>query len=125
MLAQEIGSDETSVIPPELGPIAALCDGEVRYREEGNRRFVYMEGLRFFVEGVEKKMDALLCLNHENAGYPTRLYLPEKVRAGLNWNENAYFFARSWDTWSWSGVSPDLPPVEILAGHLQAFTRAI
>lgn len=125
MQVLEIGTDEMSALPPELVPIAALCDGEVCYRQEGSRRFVYMAGLRFLVEGLEVKMDALLCLNHDNAGYPTKLYLPEKVRTGLNWNENAYFFGRSWETFSWSGVTPDLTPVEILAGHLQAFTRAI
>lgn len=98
--------------------IASICDGEVSFKTDGGRNFIYMQGLRFLVSGVERTMDALLCLNHNNPSYPTKLYLTENVGVGLNWNESAYILARQWHTFSWSNVSPDQPVFEILAAHL-------
>lgn len=109
---------------PALEPIRATCSGAVTRREDGWRKIIHMERLRFFVNGAEKEMDALLVLNHNNASYPTKLYLAENVGGGVNWNENAYILARNWYTFSWSGVSPSLRPVEILAAHLAALNRA-
>lgn len=114
------GADEG---PGLLAPVEELCGGEVSFRAEGLRRFVYMEKLHFTVNGVPHVMDALLCLNHDNASYPTKLYLSQQLGSGLNWNENASFFGRAWYTWSWSGVVPEQPPIEILAQHLAAFER--
>ena len=108
-------------VEPELMPIAALCAGTVRYMEEGGLRYVHMEGLRFYVRGAEKQMDALLCLKYRNPSYPTKLYLPANLGLGLNWNETAYILGRPWFSWSWQGVSPNQPPLEILASHLAAF----
>jgi hypothetical protein len=108
-------------VEPELAPIAALCAGAVRYMEEGGRRYVYMEGLKFYVRGAERQMDALLCLNYPNNAYPTKLYLTANLGAGLNWNENAYILGKSWFSWSWRGVLPNQAPLAILAGHLEAF----
>lgn len=118
-------SEEAAVVPeePDLQPIAALCDGEVSRRTEGWRRLIYMQGLRFYVDGVEMKMDALLCLNHDNATYPTKLYLAEKVGTGLNWNETAYLLGRMWHTFSWSGVLAAQSPIEILAAHLAPLNK--
>jgi hypothetical protein len=124
MLTSEIGPDEASSVSRALGPIAALCEGDVSFREEGQRRLILMERLRLYVEGVETKVDALLILNHDNASYPTKLCLSERLRPGkVNWNESPYLLGRSWETFSWTGVSPDQSPIEILAGHLQAFTK--
>jgi hypothetical protein len=112
---------------PELAPIAALCAGRVRYMEEGGRRYVLMEGLRFLARGDQKEMVALLCLNYPNGSYPTKLYLPERLNlppkngVTLNWNETAYILARHWFTWSWNNVHPNQEPVAILAEHLRAF----
>lgn len=108
-------------LPQELVPIARLCSGQVCYMSEATRRYVYLEGLHFLARGVEQHMDALLCLNYPNPAYPTKLYLPTKLGLGLNWNEDAYLFAKQWFTWSWRGVSPDPTPIQILAGHLEAF----
>lgn len=105
----------------KLSAIAALCAGSVRYMTEADRRYIHMEGLRFLVRGVEKQMDALLCLNYPNGSYPTKLYLPANLGLGLNWNETAYILAKNWFTWSWRGVSPAQAPLAILAGHLEAF----
>ena len=93
-----------AAIQPELAAIAGLCAGKVRYMEEGQLRYIHMEGLRFFVRGTQSQMDALLCLNYPNDSYPTKLYLPANLGLGLNWNETPYLFAKPWFSWSWKGV---------------------
>lgn len=115
----------TDILEPEaeLRPIADLCDGQVSYRTEGWRKLIHMQGLRFYAGGVERKMDAVLCLNHDNPTYPTKLYLAEQVGAGLNWNETAYLLGRSWFTFSWRDVSPNQTPIEILAAHLAPLNK--
>lgn len=108
-------------VDPELTQIGLLCAGPVRRMNEGGRSYIFMEGLRFFVRGAQKQMDALLCLNHPNNSYPTKLFLPENLGVGLNWNETAFIFARHWFSWSWKDVSPNQEPVAILGEHLRAF----
>ena len=106
---------------PELLPISLICGGRVVYMTEAGQRFIFMEGLRFLVRGAQKQMDALLALNHPNASYPTKLWLPERLGLGLNWNESGYILARPWFSWSWSNISSNQPPLAILAEHLRAF----
>ncbi len=60
----------------------------------------------------------MLCLNHNNPTYPTKLYLAAKVGTGVNWHETAYILGREWHTFSWRDVKPDQPVIEILAAHL-------
>lgn len=115
------GSFAGAVIEPELAAIAAIRSGTVKYMDEGGRRYIHMVGLRFLVHGAGRQMDALLCLNYPNATCPTKLYLPANLGLGLNWNETAFIPAKTWFTWSWSGVSPSQPPLAILGGHLEAF----
>jgi hypothetical protein len=104
----------------ELVPVSTLCGGNVEYRREGQSNFVYMQKLRFRARGTAHEMDALLCLNHNNASYPTKLYLAENVGCNLNWNETPVLFGKQWHTYSWSGVSPGASVMEILAMHLRA-----
>jgi hypothetical protein len=113
------GADVT--VDAELVPIAALCNGKVERRSEGDRRYILMEGLRFYVAGEPRVSDALLCLNYPNASYPTRLFFPDKLGHGLNWNSTEYILAGHWESWSWKDVPTDQPAVEILAAHLGAF----
>jgi hypothetical protein len=110
-----------SAADAELRPIAALCAGAVRRMEAGGLRYIHMEGLKFYVRGEQRQMDALLCLNYPNGSYPTKLYLAQNIGLGLNWNDTPYLFARPWFSWSWKDVSRDQPPFAILAGHLEAF----
>lgn len=117
-------SETVTDVDPELRAIAEICDGEASYRTDGWRKLIYMEGLRFYVGSVQKKMDALLCLNHDNATYPTKLYLAENVGGGLNWNETAYILGRSWYTFSWRDVHPSQPHFDILAAHLAPLSKA-
>jgi hypothetical protein len=106
-----------------LHPIAELCDGKVSHRTEGWRKLILMEKLRFTAGGRQHVMDALLCLNHDNPTYPTKLYLAENVGAGLNWNETAYLLGRNWQTFSWRDVPANLSPFEILAAHLAPLNK--
>jgi hypothetical protein len=108
-------------LEPELVPIKEICGGAVKYMSESGRRYIYMEGLHFLAKGVEKQMNALLCLNYPNPTYPTKLYLAANLGLGLNWNETASFLAKPWYSWSWKDVSPNQSPFAILAGHLEAF----
>jgi hypothetical protein len=105
----------------ELAPIAMICGGPVQRMEEGGRHYIYMGGLHFLVKGQERVMDALLCLDHPNDSYPTKLFFPANLGLGLNWNENAFILARPWFSWSWSGIARNQPPFAILAEHLSAF----
>jgi hypothetical protein len=108
-------------VPPELEQVTWMCSGTVRYIDEGGRRYIYMQGLRFYVAQTSHEMDALLAINWPNPSYPTRLFLPASLGHGLNWHETAYILGRSWVTWSWKDVKPNQPPVAILADHLAAF----
>ncbi|MGH2442613.1 MAG: hypothetical protein ACRDFX_05580 [Chloroflexota bacterium] len=108
-------------LPAELGAIVQLCGGQVQYLTEGDRRYIHMVDLHFYVRGEQKVMDALLCLNYPNGQYPTKLYLPTNLGLGLNWNENAFILGKQWFTWSWKDVSPNQSPIAILAEHLRAF----
>lgn len=116
-------TDIPAVADAELLPIARLCDGEVSLRTDGGRTFIYMEGLHFYANGIAQKMDALLCLNHSNPTYPTKLYLAAQAGTGLNWNETAYILGRQWHTFSWRDVRPNQPMIEILAAHLAALNQ--
>lgn len=111
-------SDEGAPTDEQLDAIRSVCAGDVSYRTDGWRRLIHMEGLRFKAKGQNREVDAILVLNHDNATYPTKLYLAENVGCGLNWNETAYILGRNWHTFSWANVPPNLAPIEILANHL-------
>jgi hypothetical protein len=108
---------------PSLLPIAQLCDGKVSFKTEGWRKLIYMEKLRFRVGSKQYVMDAILCLNHDNPTYPTKLYLAENVGGGLNWNESAYLLGRNWPTFSWRDVPANQPYIDILAAHLAPLSK--
>lgn len=114
-----------AVTDESLLPIAELCDGKVSFRKEGKRELIHMERLRFWVGTKQCVMDAILCLNHENPTYPTKLYLAENVGgAGINWHESGYLLGRNWPTFSWRDVPANQPYIDILAAHLAALSKA-
>jgi hypothetical protein len=111
-------------VDESLRPIAQLCDGKVSFLTEGWRKLILMEKLRFRVGAREHVMDAILCLNHDNPTYPTKLYFATNVGGqGLNWNETAYLLGRHWHTFSWRDVPADQPYLDILAAHLSALGK--
>lgn len=107
----------------ELLPIAQLCDGEPTFRQDGWRKLVHIPQLHFYVQDECFVMDALLCLNHNNPTYPTKLYFSEKLNIKLNWNEDAFILGRQWFTFSWANVHPNQPIIDILAAHLAPISK--
>jgi len=66
--------------------------------------------------------DALLCLGDRGEGYPTRLFLSQRVTPprpyALNWNANGVrILEREWWAFSWR-VPAGMTPEETLAHHL-------
>ncbi|MGE0271509.1 MAG: hypothetical protein AB7M05_17695 [Alphaproteobacteria bacterium] len=119
-MSEPAANDDTE---ESLRPIAGLCDGKVSFKTEGWRKLIYMEKLRFRVGVRPYVMDAILCLNHDNPTYPTKLYLAENVGGGQNWNETAYLLGRQWPTFSWRDVPPNQPYIDILAAHLAPLSK--
>ncbi|MBW4053710.1 MAG: hypothetical protein HIU85_20065 [Proteobacteria bacterium] len=118
-----MSAEDTLMLQDHLRPLLEICGGEVRFMIEGERRLIFLGKLHFQVNGTEKVMDAVLCLNHNNPTYPTKLYLAEKLGCGLNWNEAASLLGRNWFTFSWRDVPSNQSPIEILAAHLAPLAR--
>ncbi|MER8843107.1 hypothetical protein NKH86_31370 [Mesorhizobium sp. M0913] len=113
------GVGEGGEPPDGLDQIRELCSGEVNFKTEGWRNLIFMQQLRLWVGNEVRVTDAVLCLNHNNPTYPTKLYMAENVGGPVNWNEaNVPLLGRYWHSFSWRDVSPALPYHEILAAHL-------
>lgn len=91
--------------------------------EEGGVTFFLLEGMTL-PEGCRPQVvDALLCPTARD-GYPSRLYLSERVqapRATPNWTVNgARLCERNWHAYSWNVSRSGLRLAQILVGHLKA-----
>ena len=109
---------------PSLDALKALSPGVTQYTE-ASYRYVYLPKLKIQIGDDTRELDALLCVC-AHSGYPTRLFLeqqiPERQMIGsspANWT-NHVILGRSWWSWSWTGVSADLPAPQILLAHLKA-----
>jgi hypothetical protein len=109
---------------PSLDSLKAVCPGATLHTEAGVR-YVYLPTLKVQVGNDTRQLDALLCVC-AHSGYPTRLFLeqqlPERQMIGAhpaNWTQHV-ILGRSWYSWSWTGVSADLPAVQMLLAHLKA-----
>lgn len=107
-----------------LGALKAVCPGATAYTEAGFR-YVFLPKLKVRVGDSTRELDALLCLC-AHTGYPTRLFLEQQIAERqtigphpANWTHHV-ILGRSWYSWSWTGVSADLPAVQILLAHLKA-----
>jgi hypothetical protein len=107
--------DETQFLP--LRDISE----SVQEVSEAQYKFVLLSKLTFKVDGQSITMDALLCpQNHE--GYVTRLFLERQIPGkGNNWKDYP-FLGRTWYACSWKDVIPEQSLIQILLGHLDAFT---
>ena len=110
---------------PEIAGLEAVCPGAKRLDEAGYR-YVFLPQLKVRVGQDVKVLDALLCIS-AHSGYPTRLFLQAQLTecptikgCPANWTQHM-ILARNWWSWSWTGVSADLPAVQILLAHLKAF----
>lgn len=92
---------------------------------ENNTQFVFLPELKIAVGDNVKTLDALLCPS-THSGYSTRLFLSEpitersnNVSQPVNWTAHI-ILGKPWHTWSWNGVSENLPLVQMLLAHLGA-----
>lgn len=107
-----------------LTALRAVCLGAVRHDEAGYK-YVFLPKLKVKVGDSVKLLDALLCLS-AHSGYPTRLFLETQIAERqtitghpANWTLHS-ILGRNWWSWSWTGVSADLPGVQVLLAHLKA-----
>ncbi len=109
--------------PEEIEELNALCEGGATAMTEGPITYFLVPQLAIESENGVVRTDVLLCpVTHPSGGYPTRLFLAEKIDRPpktQNWQVHQ-ILARNWHTWSWQGISPDLRLAQILAGHLEA-----
>jgi hypothetical protein len=86
---------------------------------EDVRFYIHLPSLKVATPSGTKVVSALLRPWSNGDGYPTRLFFSEKfTNKGNNWNVFS-IVGRSWHACSWSGVSEDLPYLEIIASHLR------
>lgn len=93
--------------------------------EDGGRPYIFIPQLPVTVQGERRDMDALLC-PWQHGGYTTRLFLARPIAErsmigsqAANWTVHN-ILAREWHTWSWQGVSADLPLPQMLLAHVSA-----
>ena len=94
-------------------------------KTEGGQEFVFLPRLFIPIGEASLQRDALLCPSaHTN--YPTRLFLSEAIAerptirgSAANWTVHT-ILGRTWHTWSWTGVSADLPLLQVLLSHMAA-----
>jgi hypothetical protein len=108
----------------QIASLFSICP-DVNLKQEHNRQFLYLPKLKIPVGESIKVVDALLCPS-EHSGYTTRLFLSEPISErptisgkAANWTVHS-ILARTWHSWSWQGVSADLPLVQMLLAHTRA-----
>jgi len=113
-----------SPIAEQLCTLTNVCPG-ARLMTECGQEFVFLPDLSVTVGKAAMKLDALLCPSG-HSGYATRLFLSEPITdrptirgQAANWSTHVVL-GRTWHTWSWRDVSPGLPLLQILLGHLAA-----
>ncbi len=97
-----------------LCPLAARCD-------EGNTTVFVLPSVTLPAGCTPNVVDALLWPS-ERDGYPSRLFLSEKViKPGgqPNWNSNVRILERNWHAFSWHLHRTDLRLAQMVAEHLR------
>lgn len=113
-----------SITDEQLGSLRQINAGAV-IQNEGEREYVFLPNLKITVGPNEKTLDGLLCPS-EKDGYKTRLFFSETIverptigDKAANWTAHV-ILGRTWHSWSWQGVEPSLPLVQMLLAHLRA-----
>ena len=92
---------------------------DARELSEAGHSYILLPGLQLPAGCNPSRTDGLLCITSRD-GYPTRLFLSERVEGrGQNWNTYR-ILDRNWHSCSWTGVQPGRL-VEVLAQHFRAF----
>ena len=97
---------------------------DLRLGKESSTEFIWIRGL-VLPEGCDPEvLDGLVCSTPRD-GYPTRLYLSQKILhggPGKNWNANGVqILGKSWWAVSWRVESRNL--LELVQNHLRAFSK--
>ncbi len=111
-------------IADELRTLASLSP-DAKLMTDGGQEFVFLPKLSIAVGQAVKTLDVLLCPSR-HSGYSTRLFLAEPISERptiggktANWSAHT-IMARTWHSWSWDGVSADLPLLQMLLAHVAA-----
>lgn len=93
--------------------------GAARIIPEAGFEFVHLEKLKFFSDGQEAEVEALLCPQMRD-GYSTRLFLARPFTSkGQNWTQHQ-ILGKTWHSWSWQSVPADQRLIQILLCHVKA-----
>jgi hypothetical protein len=109
----------------EIEELKSYCK-ELSMVKEGEVTFLYLEGLRLPSGCEPEACNGLLCPVPRD-GYPSRLYLSEKVKSPYirNWNVNdARIGEKNWFAFSWKVDLKNSTLAKILVAHLTGFTKA-
>ncbi|HEX7935787.1 MAG TPA: hypothetical protein VF573_22345 [Paraburkholderia sp.] len=114
-----------SIEPARVAALQAVYP-DARVVVDGTKEFVMLPALHIEVGEREYVLDALLLPTGGPGGYPTRLYLTQQIAErhmirdkAANWTCEI-IAGKTWYTWSWTGVPPDLPLMDMLLAHLRA-----
>lgn len=107
-----------------IATLRPICPG-AKLMYDNNQQFAYLPGLKISVGESTKVVDGLLCPS-KHSNYETRLFLSEPIseRSTIggkpaNWTVHS-ILGRAWHSWSWQGVSSELPLVQMLLSHVKA-----
>src|SRR6185437_4094011 len=102
----------------QLAELKSICP-DAAPTADGPLRLIHLPKLIVTSDGKDTVVEALLCLT-THTGYPTRLFLSQNFpNRPRNW-QTAVVLGRTWHTWSWTGISADQSPTQILIQHLTA-----
>jgi hypothetical protein len=106
----------------QVAELKLLCP-DVGQVEEGGCAYLLLPGLILPDGCTPTRTDGLLCPTARD-GYPSRLFLAEKVhskaKAEPNWNAHGVRIAgKNWHAYSWK-TNPNLRLAQMIAAHLRA-----
>jgi hypothetical protein len=108
----------------QIATLHPICSG-AKLMSDNAQQFVYLPRLKITVGEIVKTVDGLLCPS-KHSNYETRLFLSEPIverptirGQPANWTVHS-ILTRTWHSWSWQGVSNDLPLVQMLLSHVGA-----
>jgi len=102
----------------QVASLSEVC-AQAQVMTEAGMDLVFMNKLRVRVSGQVHELDAVLCPGG-HSGYTTRLFLSQPFpQKASNWSVHQ-LLGRQWHTWSWQGVPPDQPLLQMLMCHLDA-----
>jgi len=91
----------------------------VRELEEGGFVYVYIPGLKMPPGCIPEYTDALLC-PQTHSGYPSRLFLKERIQTPkpVNWNGQVFVLGQQWHAFSYNNVA-NMSLLNMVLNHLR------